>query len=336
MSVFTKHNLLFMRDPAGGVEDVQMMKDAGYGMVACNVQKEIPPGRWDLVRGRAANAGVISVPWCYIWNLEDLQRLISIADQWGVPPLVNVEKQLDLGVFSTQDIANMLQNRDAAFSTEAWLYGAVDWSPIAHWPMMLQIFPLESQSAKDPEGCRVHAHASGFSCVMMTYGTYDVNDVYPQPDWYDLRTPFQIYTADDLTHWYPNYGIWSPTGTYNPCKDVVEPLPESEFPFTGPYYPLTPYPGFKKMLPDRGKTVKALKLIYDNLGMMDAGTTPNNVYGATLRNTVYKWQQQVGIDPPTGNYGKKTWESLRTAQVDGEYVVRGEALKLIQEDAQDG
>jgi len=335
MSIFTKHNLLFLRDPAGGVEDVQLMKDAGFGIIALNVQKEINPARWDLVRGRAASAEMIVVPWCYIWTMEDVQRCISVSDQWGTYPLLNPEKQLDERVFTCEEMEIALGNRDAAFSSICWLYNDIDFSPIARWPMMLQIFPLEVPAAKDVEGCRKHAYDKGLKCVLNTYGTYDVNDVFPTPGMYDLKTPYQLYTADDMTHWYPNYKIWSPTGVYDPCVSEVEPLPISVFPYTGPYYPLTPYPGQKKRLPDRGKTVKALKLILDDLGFMNAGSMVNNVYGSVLRNAMTSWQQRADIVPATGNYGARTWESLRTAQVDGEYVVKGEALRLIQEDARD-
>jgi hypothetical protein len=330
MSIFTQHNMLFLRDPVGGVEDVQAMKDGGFGIVACNVQKEISPDRWSLVRERADSAGVIVVPWCYIWNLSDLDRLISVSDSWAVdaemePALVpNPEKQLDLGVFSCEQMNQMVGNRDAACATEAWLYNDVDWKSISHWPMMLEIFPYENPTAWKWYDCKKHARDLGFSCVMFTFGAYDVQGKQPQPNEFPLLTPYQIYTADDLTYCYPHYEWWGPRGTLNPCG--LPPLTEAECPYTGPYYPTS-----VKYRPHQGKTVKALKIAMHRL-KFGYFPNPSEIYGDYLKNAMYKFQVATAIPSPTGNYGKRSWEKLLVMAVDGEYAFTAEALQLIQED----
>jgi len=327
-TIFTQHNLLFARDPAGGVEDVQLMKDSGFGIYACNVQKEIAPDRWNLVRQRAAACGMIIVPWCFIWNLTDMERLVSIADQWNTLPLVNIEKPLDLGVFTTQQLANILENRNAAFSMEAWLFDAVDWSPISKHMMMLQIFPLEVPVSANWEACKAHAHTKGFSCVTYTFGTYDVNNVFPKPEDYPLKTPYQLYTVDDMTHWYPNYGVWGPTGIWTPCVTPIKPpLSVEKFPFTGPYYPVG-----SKFKPNRGLTVKALKIALDRMGF---GTfnNPTTYFGATLKKRLIEWKISVDLEP-NPNYGKQTWNTLRAAVAeDGDYAFNDQCLALVRLDA---
>ena len=327
-SIFTKHDALFMRDPAGGVEDVQAMKNGGFGAIFLNVQKEINSAQWDLVRQRAALAQVEVFPWCYIWNLYDLDRLIAIADQWGTKPVVNVEKQLDEGVFTTQQIADKLGNRDAAFSTECWLYGNVDWSPISQWPVMLQIFPLEVPSAAHWEDCKIHAHDCGFECVMYTFGTYDVNGVQPQPSDYPLLSPYQLYTADDLTYIYPDYFEWGPMGELDPCMKQKKPISEFACPYTGPYYHIG-----SKFKPTRGKTVKALKIAMERL-KMGKFPNPSMYFGSQLATALRKFQIKSNISPVTGHYGRRTWSALRAATLpDGSYALTVECLKLILEDA---
>jgi len=327
-TIFTQHNLLFARDPAGGVEDIDKMKAAGFGIYACNVQKEIPPSRWDLVRVRAAQHGMIVVPWCYIWNLEDLDRLCSIADQWGTQPLVNIEKQIDQGVFTSQQVANKLIGRAAAISMECWLFDNVDWSPLIHLPMMLQIFPLEVPISGQYEACKAHAHTKGFSCVMYTFGTYDVNGVQPQPSDYPLKTPYQLYTVDDLTYIYPNYGAWGPTGVWEPCVlPIKPPLSVEQFPFTGPYYP-----DGSKFKPNRGMTVKALKIALDRMGF-GPFNNPTTYFGKTLAKKLVEWKISVDLDP-NPNYGKLTWNTMRAAvALDGDYAFNDKALALVRFDA---
>jgi peptidoglycan hydrolase-like protein with peptidoglycan-binding domain len=259
-----------------------------------------------------------------------MDRLVSIADDWAAPNsacIPNPEKQLDLGVFTTQQMADRLGTRDAAFSTEAWLFDNVDWSPIIKWSMMLQIFPLEVPASADWNGCKIHAHKKGFSCVTFTFGSYDVNGVQPQPSDYPLKTPYQIYTADDLTYCYPHYEWWGPTGTFQPCLTVKPPISEEDCPYTGPYYPIG-----SKYKPTRGKTVKALKIAMNRLGC-GRFLNPSIYFGAQLKSALFRFQIASGISP-TGNYGRKTWVALRAATTaNGEYAFNDECLTLIQEDA---
>lgn len=327
-SIFNRENVMFLRDPEGGVEDVQLMKNAGFNVIAVNVQKEIPLSEWDLVRVRAVNAGATLIPWCYIWTLNDLDRLLAIADDWskGVC-IVNIEKEIDLGVYSSQAVADKVAARDVAYSSICWLYNAVNWRPMTNKPMMLQIFPYEIPEAEKWEDCVKHAHDMGFSCVSMTFGTYDVAGVgQPMPEDYNLLTPYQLYTADDLTVFYPNYNMWSPKGSYKCCEVLLPPLTNSQFPYTGPYYQAG---GKYKRI--RGKTVIALKIAMERMAF-GRFPTKTTYYGVEIGKAMGRFQQSVGI-VPTGNYGKMSWEALKTAIApDGNYAMTPEALRLVKED----
>ena len=227
-SIFTEKSGLFLRDPHGGVESIELMKNAGWQWIACNVEDNFPPGMWEeKVIPRAQQCGMPYMPWQYIWTLNDLTNLLTVADYWsnGVC-IVNIEKQLDQGVFTTQEVADKCGDRDILISTEPWLYGGVDWGPLTKYVMGLQFFPFEN-GTWDAFGCEKHARDLGFDCVTFTFGSYDVaggphsgGKERPEPGDYEgvYRHPLQIYTADDLTYDYPKaYEIWMPDKFGVPC-----------------------------------------------------------------------------------------------------------------------
>jgi hypothetical protein len=205
---------LMLRHPNGGVEDLRAMKEAGYAGVFCNIGDH-PPEAWEyIVRPRARALGMYCGPWLHTRQGDGrfapgkLEALIACADRWGSPLIVNSEKEIDgSGDACTGMIAEEVGDRDAAISMEAWLFNppSVDWSPVSHLPMLLQIFPQESPPARDPEACKLHAHDCGVECVYFTYGSYGG----VRPSLYSLISPFSIYTADDLGG---DYAAWRPRG----------------------------------------------------------------------------------------------------------------------------
>jgi hypothetical protein len=337
-SFFTTKSGLFLRDPDGGVESIELMKDAGWQFIACNVEDNFPPEKWEQkVIPRAQACGMPYIPWQYIWTFSDLTHLISVADKWsdGVC-IVNAEKQLDQGVFTTQQIATVCGNRDIGISTEPWLYSAVDWKPVNKYVMMLQFFPFEN-GTWDAYGCEKHARDLGFDCVVFTIGSYDVaggpfsgGKAQPEPGDYEgyFRQPLTVYTADDLTYDYPAaYENWMPDQIRVPCTSpLLDPLTEEQCPYTGPYYMAG---GKYKRI--RGKTAKALKIAMTRLGVKTF-RNPTTYYGVELGKAMGKWKITVDI-APNPNYGVASWNALRGAITeDGEYGFNQEALQLIQED----
>lgn len=337
-SFFTMKSGLFLRDPEGGVESVELMKNAGWDFIACNVQKEYPPEAWEeKVIPRAQACGMAYIPWQYIWKLEDLYHLLTIADRWsnGVC-IVNIEKQIDDGTYNAQQCANIIQDRDVGISTEAWLYGGVDWKPLTKYPVMLQFFPFEN-GIWDFYGCEKHARDLGFNCVVFTFASYNVaggphsgGKEQPEPGDYEgsYRHPLTVYTADDLTYNYPAaYEIWKPTSLRVPCSiPVLPPLTEEQCPYTGPYYMAG---GKYKRF--RGKTVKALKIAMTRLGIKTFND-PTTYYGVELGKAMGKYKISVDI-PSNPHYGIPTWNALRGSVTEkGEYAFNQEALQLIKED----
>jgi hypothetical protein len=337
-SFFTSRNGLFLRDPEGGVESVELMKAAGWDFIACNVEDNFPPEAWEeKVIPRAQACDMAYIPWQYIWTIADLEHLISVADKWSAGIcIVNAEKQLDEGVFSSQQVADMCGDRDVAISTEPWLYSAVNWKPLNKYMMMLQFFPFEN-GIWDSYGCEKHARDLGFNCVTFTIGSYDVaggrfsgGKEQPEPGDYEgvFKYPLTVYTADDLTYNYPAaYAIWMPNQFRVPCSiPILDPLTEAQCPYTGPYYQAG---GKYKRV--RGKTVKALKIAMHRLGVKQF-RNPTTFYGAELGKAMRKWKYSVDISP-NSNYGIASWIGLRGAVTeDGEHAFNQEALQLIKED----
>jgi hypothetical protein len=338
-SYFNDNNGLFLRNPEGGVESVDLMRDAGWDFIALNIG-DFPPAQWEQkVIPKAQQAGMAYLPWCYVWNINDLAVLLAVADRWSAGVHIqNHEKQLDDGTVPADQIAEMTGDRDMAISTEAWLYNSVDWSWLTKYPVMLQFFPFEN-GIWDFYGCEKHARDLGFSCVLFTLGTYDVANgphsggkEQPEPGDYEtaFRQPLTLYTADDLTYNYPAaYEIWMPSlNQYRePCSiPVLPPLTPEQCPYTGPYYMAgTKY---KRV---RGKTVKALKIAMDRMGIK-AFPKPTTYYGVELGRAMGKWKVSVDL-PANPNYGIPSWNALRgSVTEDGEYAFNQEALQLIRED----
>lgn len=216
---------MVLRDPNGSDGNVAAMRDAGFGIVCCNV-RDFAPEAWWLVRQRAEAAGVVCCPWgrtatAGTWDEGMLQRLARIADDWRSPLLVNSEKELDgSGSTLTRHIAEVCGDRDWALSMEAWPYASVDWSPLAGVPVCPQIFPAESPPAEHPDDCRHQWQLRGVRCVVFTFGSY----AGMRPEQFDRLSPYGVYTGDDCGG---NYEAWRPLGICDPC--VHPPSPEEDF-----------------------------------------------------------------------------------------------------------
>lgn len=216
---------LFVRAPGGNVEDVDRMWAAGFRSIFVNV-RDHPPVAWETVRRKAAAAGMPCGPWGHttkaggVFSVEVLDLLVQTADAWRSPLIVNSEKEIDgSGDTLTKLIAEKVGGRDAAISMQAFLFFSVEWGPVKHLPMLLQIFPAESPAAHDPTGCRQRAWDAGCENVYMTFGSYAGQ----KPSLYDLKAPYSIFTADDCGQ---NYQAWRPTSTgYVSKKPASKPPP---------------------------------------------------------------------------------------------------------------
>lgn len=196
-------NFLFLNNPRGGVEDLAYVKAKcpWVGGVYCNV-RDYPASMWEpVVRARARNLGLVCGAWGRTrradgtYDYAFLNQLASIGHAWNCPVIVNSEKELDgTGNKATTEIARVMQGLDASISTEPWLFDSVDWAPVGHMPVHLQIFPLEADAAKDWRACRKRAWDKGFDQVFCTYGTSP--DIGYTPSTCALNEPYSLFTGD--------------------------------------------------------------------------------------------------------------------------------------------
>jgi len=216
VSVFLERNHLFLRNPRGGVEDIEAMVSAGFGAIFCNVG-DFPASDWEFIRERAAQHSVVCGPWLRTavggqgaFDPERLNNLIAIADLWNAPFIVNSESELkDTGADLTSYIAEVCGFEDWALSMEPWPFATVDWRPIKV-PVLPQVFGL--RWSQEAEAVREEWYRVGVRCVVSTFGSYGDSN----PDWYDRLTPYGVYTADDIGQLYAS---WSDKGDRVACKE---------------------------------------------------------------------------------------------------------------------
>jgi hypothetical protein len=225
VSVFDSSCFLFLRDPRGGVEDLDRMQAAGFAGVFCNIGDHAP-GEWEaVIRPRALQRGMVCGPWLRTqgadggFSTDRLSQLIRCADQWQSPLIVNAESELKgSGATYTSLIRDAIGEREAAVSVEPQPFADVHWYPLAHIPVLPQVFGLASQQ----QWFLDQWHAYGVECVYMTFGTYG--------DWtpndYTLQAPYSLYTADDCGG---DYGAWQPRSSgYQGCVDSPTPPDEGD------------------------------------------------------------------------------------------------------------
>lgn len=227
MSVF-EQCFLFLRNPRGGVEGLAEMKAAGFGGVFCNIG-DYPPEAWEeIVLPRARGLGMFCGPWLRTadehnrFDYGRLDRLVFCADDWASPLIVNSEKELDgSGSNLTEEIAETVGGREAAVSVLPIPMDTVHYTPIAHLPVLPQIFPPDQgHVVMDVNAVRELWHRYGVRCVYMTYATYGGMT----PEAYPLQAPYSLYTGDDCGNVFDR---WKPTSTgWNGCvEDVLPPVP---------------------------------------------------------------------------------------------------------------
>jgi len=222
VSVFLETNHLFLRNPRGGVEDIQNMKNNGFGVVFCNI-KDYAPEEWDLVRERAQAAGVPCGPWGRTatdsneFDPNVLTKIQEVAEAWGdTPYIVNSESEINgTGSDITSYIQKMCGADDWALSMEPWPFANVDWSPIKA-PVLPQCFGPDWGSPEKEADCTWEWHRVGLNCVVPTYGTYNQW----QPAVYNLFSPYGLYTADDCAN---EFAKWAAKGSHEPCTSTPPP-----------------------------------------------------------------------------------------------------------------
>lgn len=201
----------FLRNPAGGVEDVAEMKAAGMSWLALNIGDGQAWNDWRIVIDRARAIGVDVFPWARCRTLAECYDLLDQADLVGFRALLNLEDELET-VCPPAKVAEILADfpeLEVGISSVAWLYNDVDFTPFASLPVLLQIFPQDNrwepaEIELRQQECVKHARAKGFTYVGVTVQAYGG----AKPEWYGyIEGTFSIFTGDDVGA--GNWAAWA-------------------------------------------------------------------------------------------------------------------------------
>lgn len=223
---------LMLVSPSGGVEDINYLRTKCPWVkgLFLNV-RDNAPSMWDTVRQRATAANLFVGPWGRTmkaggeFDPNMLNMLVNTADAWGAAPLiVNAESELKgSGSDLTSYIAKMVNWRQAAISMEPRPYANVQWTPVAHLPVLPQIFPSEQSVSYEPIAIRNEWWTYGVKCVYPTFGAYGGM----KPSDFKLQAPYSLYPGDALMASY-SLEAWAPTSQgYQGCIDATPTVPPS-------------------------------------------------------------------------------------------------------------
>lgn len=209
----------FLRNPRGGVEGVAEMKAAGITWLTLNIGDGQSWAEWYTVITRAKALGMGVFPWARCRTLAECRLLLEAADLVGNRGILNIEDEFErapgggpapCAPDKVREVIDEYPGVAVSFSTGAWLMNAVDYTPIAHRPVLLQLFPTDMNRSPTelPQleiDCRAHARAKGFRYIGITCQTYAT----AQPSWYAYMgtRPRSLYTGDDIGA--GNWAAWA-------------------------------------------------------------------------------------------------------------------------------
>ena len=214
-SFYTSHSGVFFVSPGGQSEPGPRAKAAGYDWACIDIADGHPFADWSTtvsqcnaagmrvpVWGRVANSSLMSI----LGTAIQLRRacVLNIEDEFKVKPPAQFEAEI-----KALKAANPTYTREIVISTVGWLYGSEPaapadiafWKPIAHRPVLLQIFPQDMH--RDPAtlpdltaACIQHAKNYGFRDIGVTFQTYGT----AQPSWYTFWSgkPRSLFTGDQV------------------------------------------------------------------------------------------------------------------------------------------
>jgi hypothetical protein len=160
------------RAPDSGIEDAAEQARAGIRWAALNVG-DYDPARWTLYRSRADAAGIRCFPWLRARVVDDLRKLLQVADRWqSEAVLINLESEAVDGPLYPATVAEVVRSewaRPWGLVTLGWLQNGAGWGNIsAADRVYLEIFEdVRRQDAPDlslaeyAARCVEHAVAEG-------------------------------------------------------------------------------------------------------------------------------------------------------------------------------
>lgn len=301
MSVFD-HSILYLRSPGGEVENVAAIRDAGFGGLAWNEHDHpVKNGEWSTILHRARNLGFPVMPWMYVNSDKDVEHVCLVGREEGDGcAVINPERPLADGRVSLDAIITHTRDMDAALSCEPWPFNSIQWHLVKRLMIHIGLFPQENpkiggahRSARD---VRAEWYRRGVERTAFMVGMHDLSTASFPP----VVNGTAVYTGNDVA---PKWQLWGP--------HAHPKLAEAAFPYKGPGYgPNSPNTRPQSKPSDAWR---ALKRALHNAGF-GTFTAPDRHYNQNLADAMRRFQRSVGIANPSGDYGKGSWEALRSLQ----------------------
>lgn len=217
---FTTNSGAMMVAPGGQTETGTDMRSAGMKWASLNCADEWQWADWAKTVSNLRLAGIVAVVEGRCRDSLGLQHLLDIAVAENVSVLLNIEDEFKNGSLPPALVESMVGTARAAhpgwtgqvaLSTVGWVYNAVDYGPVADWPVLLQVYveDMDIDPASLPvvvDSCIVHANAKGFTDIAVSFQSYRA-----LPSWYAFwhGKPRSYFTGDIIgaTSSWPEWAV---------------------------------------------------------------------------------------------------------------------------------
>jgi hypothetical protein len=203
-SFYTTHSGAFFVSPGGQSEQGAEVKAAGYLWGALDIGYWQTWDDWHETVRQFQAAGIRTPVWGRVQN-SSVDALVAQGALHQCATILDIEDEFKTkspAVYEKEILAARAAHpstREIVLSTVGWLYNDVDYTAIAHRPVLLQVFAtdmhrLPSELQQVTNGCISHARSKGFVDIGVTFQTY----AGALPSWYTFwgSKPRSLFTGD--------------------------------------------------------------------------------------------------------------------------------------------
>lgn len=198
------------------------------------------PSVWARCRAGWSANGIQSFPWLHCHSMQDIERLITVAENNSSPAIgLNIEDVVG-DKLSLKEVSGLVLDfwvnkyeKLVHMATEPWVQNSQGWGYMSFAVAALEIFPdqptpvfpngYNAQTCKD---CITHAFNEGLTKVTLMLSTKTAPSVYGE----QFSICHSLYTADDITPTAPAWDAWKSA----PCvplkgENVLTPTQKKNF-----------------------------------------------------------------------------------------------------------
>ena len=225
LSFYNLHSGALFVSPGGQSEPGAAFAQAGFSYGAIDVLDGHPYEDWQkTIQQITAGGGRVPV-WGRVRNIAGwkVAPLLDVGALHHCPVFLNIEDEFKTKspkLFEAEIMAwkkaHPLYTREIVISTVGWLYNDVDYSPIAHRPVQLQVMVTDMKLSpadlpRVTSDCIYHAHMKGFKDIGVQFQANDSGGNVAKPSWYDFWKGPRCYFTGDWIGSQKAWAAWSPS-----------------------------------------------------------------------------------------------------------------------------